>query len=275
MIENLRGAAVRGAIAASVAAAPVFAVEQSLDNGWPASFRRIGPAEGAVLVGGFGLGVLLMEVVVNPPAVPRWSEPILFDASARDALRGSDSARSAAATGSDIGYIGLPTYAIAVEAGLVTWLGRGHGDAALQLALINGEALAINGFLTRVVQKSVGRARPDASPATTDNTSFFSGHTSTAFAMASGLCVQHARIEIYGNVADKIVCPAALAVAATTGLLRIVADRHWASDVIAGAVVGSAIGATVSLVHLQNPGAPVASLSVGAGGRGLVFGARF
>ena len=277
MIRNPGAAAVCAAIAASVAAAPASAGERlTLDNGWPSTWNRVGPAEAAVGVG-LGVGLLLSEFVWKPVDPPRWSEPILFDDAARNALRaGSPGGRARAATASDVGYIGLPTYAIAVEAGLVTWLGRGQGDAALQLALINGEALIINGLLTRVVQKATGRSRPDTGPGNTDNTSFFSGHTSTTFTVASGLCVQHARLEIYGGVADKLVCPIALVVAATTGLLRIVSDRHYASDVLAGAVVGSAVGATVSWAHLRNGSGPAASLSVGAGGGpALVYGGSF
>jgi len=254
-------------------AAVCAAGKQTLDDGWPAGWSKIGPAETAV-IGALGLGTLLMEVVVKPPSLPRWDSPILFDEGARNALRlGSDAGRSAAATASDVGYIGLPVYAIGIEAGLVTWLGKSQGDAALQLALINAEALAINGLLSRVTQKTVGRERPDAQP--DDNTAFVSGHTSTAFTMASALCVQHSRLEIYGNVADKIVCPAALAVAATTGVLRIVADRHWASDVLTGAIVGSAIGAGVSWAHLHDDGKASPSLSLGAGGHSLVYGGRF
>src|SRR5207237_184848 len=83
--------------------------------------------------------------------------------------------------------------------------------------------------------------RADAQRTAPDNTAFFSGHTSTAFTMAAGLCVQHSRLEIYGGAADKIVCPAALAVAATTGLLRIVSDRHWTSDVLGGAIFGTVL----------------------------------
>ena len=41
---------------------------------------------------------------------------------------------------------------------MVTWLGRGQGDAALQLALVNAEALALNGFVTRAVQRLTGRS---------------------------------------------------------------------------------------------------------------------
>ena len=269
----LRG--VCAAAALSIAPAAVCAAEkQTLDNGWPAGWNRIGPVETAV-IGGLGLGTFLIEVVVKPAALPRWDSPILFDADARSTLSaGSADGRSRAATGSDIGYIGLPVYAIGIEAGLV-WLGKNQGDAALQLALINAEALAINGILSRVVQKSVARARPDAQPGEPDNTAFFSGHTSTAFTMASALCVQHSRLAIYGNVADQIVCPAALAVAATTGLLRIVADRHWASDVIAGAIFGTVVGGGVSWAHLRDGAGTSSSVSIGAGGRSIMYGGNF
>ncbi|OLD36002.1 MAG: hypothetical protein AUI19_01760, partial [Myxococcales bacterium 13_1_40CM_2_68_15] len=204
-------------------------------------------------------------------------EPILFDADARSALRaGSPGARSRAATASDFGYGGLPLYAIAVEAGLVTWRGKGKGDIALQLALIHGEALAINGVISRVTEKASGRKRPDAGTGTPDYTAFPSGHTSTAFTIAAGLCVQHARLEIYGGVADKLVCPAAATVATATGLLRIVSDRHWASDVLAGAVLGTVVGATVSWAHMHDAGgAPRTTFSLGPGGRSLLYGGRF
>ena len=275
--RRLRRAGASAAVAFALASRGVSAAEpQTLDAGWPPGWTRIGPVETAV-IGGLAVGVLVLELAVNAPVTPHWDEPILFDEGARNALRaGSQSARSVAATFSDIGYIGLPVYAIGVEAGLQTWLGRDKADAALQLALIHAEALAINGVLSRLTQKTVGRSRPDAGPGTTDNTAFFSGHTSTAFTTASVLCVEHARLQIYGNVADKVVCPAALAVAGTTGLLRIVSDRHWASDVIAGAIVGTVIGTSVSWAHLHDGGgAPTTSISVGAEGRSLLYSRRF
>jgi len=272
MIGDVQRARACAALVLSLAPGAVTAADKpTLDDGWPARWNRIGTVETAV-IGAMGLGALLMEVVVKPPSTPRWDSPILFDADARSTLRaGSDSARSAAATASDFGYLGLPLYAIGVEAGLVTWLGKGKADAAWQLALINTEALAINALLSRLTQKAVGRSRPDAVATNPDNTAFFSGHTSTAFTIASGLCVQHAKLEIYGGIADQIVCPAGLVVAATTGLMRIVSDRHWASDVIGGAIFGTVVGAGVSWVHLRgdDPGAP--TLSIGAGGRSLVY----
>jgi membrane-associated phospholipid phosphatase len=263
-------------IAVSLVPAALYASEpRSLEGGWPSDYPKIGPVEAAA-IGGVAVGALLVDFVVNPPSTPRWDEPILFDTAARNSLRaGSESGRATAATVSDIGYIGLPTYAIIGEAGLVTWLGKGQGDAALQLALIDAEVIALNGLITGVVQKSTGRARPDATPTATDNTSFYSGHTSTAFSVATALCVEHARLVIYGNVADQIVCPAALTVAATTGLMRIVADRHWASDVIAGAIFGSVVGGGVAWFHLRPKSGGSTSLSLSAGPSSVALTASF
>jgi len=269
-----------GASAALVAASLIpgtvtAAAKQTLDDGWPAQWNRIGVVETAGIAA-MGLGAALLEVAAKPAFTPRWDSPILFDADARSTLRaGSAGGRSRAATASDVAYIGLPVYAIGVEAGLLTWVGKDKADAAVQLALINFEALGVNALLSRVTQKAVARARPDNDPTKPDNTAFFSGHTSTAFTIASGLCVQHARLQIYGGIADQVVCPASLAVAATTGLLRIVADRHWASDVIGGAIFGSAVGASVSWLHLRGESAPSATLSLGAGGRSLIYVGRF
>ena len=52
-------------------AAVCAAGKQTLDDGWPAGWSKIGPAETAV-IGALGLGTLLMEVVVKPPSLPRW-----------------------------------------------------------------------------------------------------------------------------------------------------------------------------------------------------------
>ena len=273
MTLNLATCGVCAATIVSLASGGVAAEQKTLDAGWPAGWNKIGPLETGVVLGGLGVSLIALEFLVKAPDNPRWNSAILFDDDARSVLRaGSPGGRSRAATASDFGYAGLPVYAIGVEAGLVTWLGKGKGDAALQLALINGEALIINGLLTRIAEKTIGRARPDGS----DNSAFPSGHTSTAFTVAAGLCVQHSRLEIYGGVADKLVCPAALTVATATGLLRIVADRHWATDVVAGAVLGSLVGATVSWAHLRDGDpAPASSFSLGAGARSLVYGGRF
>jgi membrane-associated phospholipid phosphatase len=213
-------------------------------------------------VGAIGVAALAVELFVHPPDTARWRGPILFDGAARDALGGgSPGLRSAAASGSDVGEVGFVAWPVLLDAGIVTWLSRGRGDVARQLLYIDAEAFALNGLLSSIVQRSVGRERPFAqgcgtsagAPCTSPddrNTSFFSGHTSFAFTGAALVCAQHSRLDLYGS-ADAFVCPVALVLASATGILRIVADRHWASDVLAGAAVGATVGTVVSLSHIS------------------------
>jgi hypothetical protein len=97
----------------------------------------------------------------------------------------------------------------------------------------------------------VHRTRPDGS----DNRSFPSGHTSAAFALAS-VAEQH-----YGWK----VGAAAYAAAAAMGASRLMEDKHYLSDVVAGATIGYMVGtATVRVNGESLPGtvAPVAVWSV-------------
>jgi len=214
-------------------------------------------------IGGIGGAALLVELLFHAPDSARWSGPVLFDGPVRNALGGnSDGARRAAARGSDVGELGLIAYPLLVDAGVVTWLSKGRGDVARRLVAVDAEAFAVNALLTSIVQRAVGRERPFAqgcgtaghAPCTSPddrNTSFFSGHTSFAFTGATLLCFQHGRLDLYGD-GDRFVCPVALAVASLTGLLRIGADRHWATDVLTGAAVGAAAGTVVSIAHISS-----------------------
>jgi membrane-associated phospholipid phosphatase len=273
----------------ALAAAPLAAragERVDLSSGWPERWRRVGPAESAAIAGLAGASIVL-QLFLQAPDQPRWDGPILFDDGARNALRASsESGRSRAASFSNAAYA-IAAYPLVVDAGLVTWLGRGKADAALQLALIDIEAATITTIVTTTMQRTIGRARPfvrecasnpNADPGCTGsansrNTSFVSGHASAAFAGASTLCVQHSRLSLYGG-ADALVCPTALGIAAGASLLRVVADRHWTSDIIAGAIVGSAVGAVVSAVHLRPAGSPPAGIAFGEG-RSMIYWQRF
>jgi membrane-associated phospholipid phosphatase len=116
-------------------------------------------------------------------------------------------------------------------------------------ALIIAEATSIAAMFTQIIKFSSGRERPSAHylppaekvgrSASDDNLSFYSNHTSIAFALAvSGGTVATMR----GYRLAPLIWGAGLAVAATTGYLRVAADKHYLTDVIAGAVMGSAFG---------------------------------
>lgn len=100
---------------------------------------------------------------------------------------------------------------------------------------VTGTAFFANTGMTQLVQKIIGRTRPDKS----DNNSFFSGHTSTAFTGAGLLCLQ----------AERWMCASGLGVAAMTGYLRIAADKHWLSDVVVGAGVGFVNGRLMPTIN--------------------------
>lgn len=116
-----------------------------------------------------------------------------------------------------------------------------------ETAVIMAEALLISTVTVHTVKSTAGRQRPNAL-GTTDpydwkgpffkGTSFFSGHTITAFTAASVVAYRYR---------DHIWIPVtAYSLATLGGLQRIVHQRHWASDVLMGAAVGTTIGIFIS-----------------------------
>ncbi len=114
-------------------------------------------------------------------------------------------------------------------------------------------ALAIADPLTTGVKHATGRLRPEAWAAggprvEGDLHSFFSGHTSRVFTAAAA-ATQVTRLR--GRPGWKWVAAAGFTAAAATGWLRIAADQHWATDVLAGAAVGTATGFGVPALALR------------------------
>jgi membrane-associated phospholipid phosphatase len=111
-------------------------------------------------------------------------------------------------------------------------------------ALLIAEATSLSSFTNEIVKISVGRQRPSAhygsgSQNADDNMSFYSGHTSFAFALAvSSGTVASMRDYRY----TPLVWGVGLGVATATGCLSLASDRHYLTDVITSAVMGSAFG---------------------------------
>lgn len=82
--------------------------------------------------------------------------------------------------------------------------------------------------------------------------SYFSGHTSQAFAGAVTSCVFHAKYPLYGGGSkDVLPCIGLLAGASAVGVFRMMGDMHYVTDVISGAVVGSAVGLLLPLLRMR------------------------
>jgi membrane-associated phospholipid phosphatase len=173
-----------------------------------------------------------------------------FDREIGEILVWNDVAR--AADLSDLtSYVAAPLAAGGLTALAAGLDGRLEGTFT-DLGLI-AESTFVAGTLTSIVKLSIARERPfvhdlppEQRPLTDDpaenNLSFYSGHTSAAFALAvsSGTV---ASIRAYRH--RWMIWTTGLAIATASGYLRIAADRHHATDVLAGAVMGSIIGFAV------------------------------
>jgi membrane-associated phospholipid phosphatase len=146
------------------------------------------------------------------------------------------------------------------------WWYRGSRDVAEQMALIDLEALAIAGAVQGTANVLVSRERPygrecgsaelPANAIDCESSghyrSFFSGHSTFTFTSAALICTHHFENDLLGAPWDALSCVGGYAVAATTATFRVVSDEHYASDVILGALVGTAIGYGVPLLHYRH-----------------------
>lgn len=242
---------------------------EDLEPPHPARVRWV--LDSAITVGGFGTFTIL-EMWVTPQLavnVPAQQPPI----------GGADAAalghfRPTAAKVSDVlmfSGIALPAVYHGIEAGLRKRdFGRRYGTDLL----IYTEALAVNLLVTETLKFAVDRHRPftHLDPTTVDPSirdelvaeqaevdsakSFPSGHASMSFAAAvAGSTLLTMKLASKRTPKARAVLAvtwiASLGLASTTAALRVVAGKHYPSDVTAGALIGSTIGAVIPLAHLR------------------------
>ena len=123
-------------------------------------------------------------------------------------------------------------------------LGRWTKRPALAAASVRiGAGVIGAGVLGLALKYATGRSRPMDAPGDPDEfrpfrgaDAFPSGHTTVSFAFAAGLA---------GEARAAWVPWVAYPAAAVVGWARIAADRHWLSDVVAGAALGTFAGGAV------------------------------
>lgn len=113
---------------------------------------------------------------------------------------------------------------LVLYAGLGFIPGVKHSHPIGDRFLAGATAYIVMTAICQGAKRTICEPRPDTGKAN----SFPSGHTATAFCGA-----ELTRIE-YGNAYGA----AAYAVAVATGVLRVVNNRHWTNDVLAGAGIG-------------------------------------
>jgi membrane-associated phospholipid phosphatase len=114
-------------------------------------------------------------------------------------------------------------------------LAPGPGRSAESGFWNQAEAFALTNAVTSGLKVAVGRHRPGSS----SSTSFPSGHAANAFAAATLL---------YRDAGPLVGVPA-FAAAGYVGLSRVQGSRHFPSDVLAGAAVGSLCAGVVDALH--------------------------
>lgn len=184
------------------------------------------------------------------PAQCRWCEPNALDRGARDTLLW-DNVRSAARLSDGAAYLVTPGVAIGALA-LGTIDDPSVAGSLDDLVPIL-EAQMFARWASRAAKLAFGRQRPYAHYTgpedEDDNLSFPSGHTTFAFSIATSAgTVAHLR----GYRSEPLVWALGLTFASATGYLRMAADRHYLTDVIAGAALGSVAGLTVPLLMRRN-----------------------
>jgi len=123
-----------------------------------------------------------------------------------------------------------------------------------EAALLGTKAFVTSAVFTYLIKYSFHRHRPDddkfpnpyiwEGPCLKSSyTSFISGHTTSIFSVASVIASEYK---------DKKAIPViAYSIAGLTAISRIYDNKHWATDVIAGAALGYAIGKLIYNNRIQ------------------------
>jgi membrane-associated phospholipid phosphatase len=196
-------------------------------------------------------GVLELTGSSLTPGSCRWCEPPGLDRNTRLHLRWSDT--KLAGNLSDVLLVGTPVTLAAVH-----YLALTHRDLGRfgQDGLVVLEALAMTAVTTDAVKYTVARRRPDAwargvRTNAGDDNAFLSGHASGTFAGAAAFGTV---AMLRGYEGWPWIYAAGFTSATAISYLRVAADRHWLTDVMAGAALGTGIGIAVPLLlHRKAP----------------------
>jgi membrane-associated phospholipid phosphatase len=243
---------------------------------WRPSWPQFSRVEGVTTIAaGVATGALLLIGQQRPA---HWQGGVLFDDAVRRNLRlDSASDRRTVRDLGDLPYFAAPLLPMLIDPLIASWLVRGDTKAALNLELVAIEAFSYSGLASFVAVRTARRERPDSSECwrlhpdgkgcPLDTESFFSGHTAIASTSAGLVCANHTRMALWGNpIADGAACALGTTAALASGISRIAADRHYATDVLTGFGIGFGVRYAVPvLLHYSRSHANVAlSLTPGA-----------
>ncbi|MFN8582543.1 MAG: phosphatase PAP2 family protein [Gemmatimonadaceae bacterium] len=137
-----------------------------------------------------------------------------------------------------------------------------HNDFTRNLGVDVTRSVLVSGVITAALKGTVGRARPRVNPDdadmfypgrgffNNDRASFPSGHTSAAFAGASVLAFELSKAHPHHS---RWVTMGLYGAATAVGFSRMYENAHWASDVFAGAAIGTLSGLHIARQRTRTP----------------------
>lgn len=205
-------------------------------------------ARDALWAGGFAAGTLLVA-----PLDIQVAEAV------RDSLLQKNRWLSHSASG--LRFLGFPG-AVLVTGGMYAVGRMADRPVLADIGIHSAQAIVIATAVTLGTKSLAGRARPYADPQNPLNfklgrgwrddhyQSFPSGHTTAAFATAAAVT---AEIEERWPDSELVVGTALFGAAALVGASRMYHNVHWASDIAAGAAIGTFAGWKVVRYTHSNP----------------------
>jgi membrane-associated phospholipid phosphatase len=127
------------------------------------------------------------------------------------------------------------------------------GERFQDAAFTSMESVFASVVITAAAKQVIGRARPEDGEGSirlrpfSGNVSFPSGHTTVAFAIVTPWVYYYPGPLSYSLFALSV----------STGLARIAKDKHWPTDVLAGATVGFLTGRWLSKRHQGESSGPI------------------
>lgn len=220
------------------------------DGHWLTAEANLDLYNGILFAGGGGA----VSLMGNPNR--RWSARNAFDMDTRHAFRlAKPGSRRRADLASDVTLVASLAVLPALSIGVQQWR---TGDCAesWDMATDFVESFGLVLLVSESIKLASGRERPFATQCGPDAPSdaacrggdrfrsFISGHATLAATGAGLTCAWSVRRKVWGEsfMARAAPCGAGVTLALATGSLRVAADRHWMTDVLAGFVIGSAVG---------------------------------
>jgi membrane-associated phospholipid phosphatase len=231
------------------------------DPGWPS----VGFGEYVVI--GTAAASVAITSVMGPVGETRRGG-ILMDEDMRDLLRlHSSDSRRRAREASDVMLSISFAYPMFIDAVLVAGWHHDRSDTAWNMAIIDLETMAVVASVQRLMNIVIHRERPygrhcggDLDETTqdcdTDDRFFsaFSGHASQSFASAALTCSHHMNLPLYGGgPIEGLPCVTGFTLATLVASLRVASDRHYFTDVLVGAAVGTTAGFAIPWLYYGYP----------------------